>query len=160
VADVGRTSPGSSATRFALVALLATLICELMGTSSARGATPCWQTVVTDWSDGHIDGTYPIGCYRQALHSLPEDIRLYSSATDDITRALARRVRATSRRVAGGIVTTGSASPSTVAAAGSGAPLDSTEPSVLLAGSLAILVALLAGGVLVARRKLPSHRLR
>lgn len=155
-----QTSPCTSAARFALVALLATLICELVGTSSARGATPCWQTVVTDWSDGHIDGTYPLPCYRQALHSLPEDIRLYSSAPDDITRALARSVRATTRRVAGGIATIRSASPGTAAATGRSASLDSTGSPVILAGSLAFLVALLAGGAFVVRRKLPSQRAR
>ena len=87
------------------------IVCELVSTSSARGATPCWQTVVTDWSDGRIDGTYPMGCYRQALQAMPEDIRLYSSAVDDIQRALARRVRATSRTLAGGFVARRSAAP-------------------------------------------------
>ena len=124
-----RTSPCSSAARFALVAILAALICELTSTSSARGATPCWQTVVTDWSDGRIEGTYPISCYRHALRALPEDIRLYSSAVDDIKRALAGRVRTTTRSLAGGFVANRSAAP-TAAAADSGAALRSRWCSV------------------------------
>ncbi len=153
-----RTSPCSSAARFALVAILAALICELTSTSSARGATPCWQTVVTDWSDGRIEGTYPISCYRHALRALPEDIRLYSSAVDDIKRALAGRVRTTTRSLAGGFVANRSAAP-TAAAADSGA--DSLRSPLVLGGSLALLVAVLAGGTFVVRRsKLPSNRTR
>ncbi len=152
-----RTSPCSSAARFALVAILAALVCELTSPSSSRGATPCWQTVVTDWSDGRIDGTYPIACYRHALRALPEDIRLYSSAVDDIKRALADRVRTTTRSLAGGIVANRRAAPST-AAAGSGG--DSLGPPLRLGGALALLVAVLAGGTFVVRRKLPSNRTR
>ena len=112
-----------------------------------------------DWSDGHIDGTYPLGCYRRALRALPDDIRLYSSATDDITRALARQVRAATRSVAGGIVATRSASPSTAARAGNSG-FGAIEPSLVLGGSIVILVAALAGGAFVARRKLSAHRTR
>ena len=52
----------------------------------------CWQRLVTDWSDGAISNLYPISCYRQALENMPEDVRLYSSASDDINRALSGRV--------------------------------------------------------------------
>jgi hypothetical protein len=51
-------------------------------------AAPCWQQVVSDWEDGGIGSTYPLHCYREALAGLPEDIRIYSSAEDDIRRAL------------------------------------------------------------------------
>ncbi len=51
-------------------------------------AAPCWQQVVSDWEDGGIGSTYPVHCYREALARLPEDIRIYSSAEDDIRRAL------------------------------------------------------------------------
>jgi len=44
--------------------------------------------VINDWYDGHIDHTYPIPCYRQALSHLPEDVSTYSSARDDITQAM------------------------------------------------------------------------
>jgi hypothetical protein len=62
----------------------------------ASGKTPCWKLLVNDWYDGRIDKVYPIGCYREALKHLPTDIRQYSSAYDDINRALAARIASTS----------------------------------------------------------------
>jgi hypothetical protein len=56
--------------------------------SPAAAATPCWQRLIDDYSDGRIDRTYPVACYGQALAHLPEDVRVYSSAEDDIQRAL------------------------------------------------------------------------
>ena len=52
-------------------------------------ATPCWKTLLNDWYDGRIDNTYPLHCYTQALTHLPPDVKIYSSAHDDIERALA-----------------------------------------------------------------------
>jgi hypothetical protein len=55
-------------------------------------AAPCWRQVIADWSkDGRIDGTYAVTCYRAAVKQLPEDLRAYSSAPDDIDRALLER---------------------------------------------------------------------
>ena len=63
--------------------------------SSAR-QTPvdngCAEVLVRDWADGRIDGTYPVVCYRAALKSLPTDLRIYSSAPDDISQALQQRI--------------------------------------------------------------------
>jgi len=140
-----------------LVALLAALSYELTIVSSARASKPCWKTVVTDWSDGRIEGSYPVSCYRQALHALPEDIRLYSSAVDDIKRALARRVRATERGVAGGVVVRSAAS---LGGSPGSSGRDAVGVPLVLGSSLALLVALLAGGAFAARRKLPSKRTR
>ena len=47
----------------------------------------CGKAVVADWSDGRIDRTYAAPCYLAAL-DLPEDVRVYSTAKDDISRAL------------------------------------------------------------------------
>ena len=55
-------------------------------------STSCESRLLRDWSDGRIDGTYPVGCYRRALKSLPADLRVYSSAPDDIRQALSRRI--------------------------------------------------------------------
>jgi hypothetical protein len=61
----------------------------LAGTARpATAATPCWKTLLTDWYDGRIDGTYAIHCYTDALTHLPADVQTYSSAHDDILRAL------------------------------------------------------------------------
>jgi hypothetical protein len=154
--DVARTSPSTSAARFLLVAIVAALTYELMAAPAGRTATPCWQELITDWSDGRIDGTYPVACYRKALKAMPEDIRLYSSASDDISRALAGRVHATRR--------TAAAAPS-VAGSALGAPVDGPRRDsfgvpLLLGASLAIIVAILVGGAIVARRKLPPNRTR
>jgi hypothetical protein len=45
-----------------------------------------------DWRDGRIDGVYSSACYRQTLAHLPEDVRVYSTAQADITRALQARL--------------------------------------------------------------------
>jgi hypothetical protein len=55
----------------------------------------CAARVVADWrADGHLNRAYPVQCYQEALASLPEDLRIYSSADSDITRALQNRIRA------------------------------------------------------------------
>jgi hypothetical protein len=54
----------------------------------AAAATPCWKALLTDWYDGRIDNTYQLHCYTDALEHLPPDVRTYSSAHDDILRAL------------------------------------------------------------------------
>lgn len=52
----------------------------------------CAKALLRDWTDGRIDRTYPVGCYRAALQSLPFDLRVYSSAPDDISQALSQRI--------------------------------------------------------------------
>jgi hypothetical protein len=54
----------------------------------AQAATPCWKLLLNDWYDGRIDQTYSVHCYRDALKHLPADVQTYSSAHDDILRAL------------------------------------------------------------------------
>ena len=55
---------------------------------AAAAATPCWKALLNDWYDGRIDNTYPLHCYTDALKHLPADVQTYSSAHDDILRAL------------------------------------------------------------------------
>jgi hypothetical protein len=52
----------------------------------------CKSRLLSDWSDGRIDGVYPLSCYRAALQSLPADLEVYSSAHDDIAQALSERI--------------------------------------------------------------------
>ncbi len=54
----------------------------------AAAATPCWKALLNDWYDGRIDNTYPLHCYSDSLKHLPADVQTYSSAHDDILRAL------------------------------------------------------------------------
>lgn len=58
----------------------------------AAGESSCAKRLLRDWTDGRIDGTYPLACYRSALRSLPTDLRMYSSAPDDIRQALSMRI--------------------------------------------------------------------
>jgi hypothetical protein len=68
--------------------LAAALVAGLARPVTAAAATPCWKTLLTDWYDGRIDNTYPVHCYQDALKHLPPDVQTYSSAHDDILRAL------------------------------------------------------------------------
>jgi hypothetical protein len=54
----------------------------------------CGDNVLRDWYDGRIDGVYPARCYRDALKRMPDDMRTYTSATEDISRELTERLRA------------------------------------------------------------------
>jgi len=60
--------------------------------SSFVPTNTCWKDVVNDWlaHQPNLKGIYPIPCYTQAIQhlSLYPDVQQYSSATDDIHRAL------------------------------------------------------------------------
>jgi hypothetical protein len=80
-----------SAATILLVAFAAgVLLLALPGTAAAK--TPCWKQVLNDWSNGRPIGTYPLHCYRDAIRNLPEDLRDYSSAADDIQAALQAQI--------------------------------------------------------------------
>jgi hypothetical protein len=64
--------------------------------TAAATAEPCWRTILDDWSDGTIERRYAPRCYEAALRNLPTDVRTYTSAEDDIKRALLEAVRTTS----------------------------------------------------------------
>jgi hypothetical protein len=71
-----------------LLALATGALFLLASASPAAAATPCWKTLINDWYDGRIDGTYPAHCYREAIRNAPEDVKTYSSLQEDLTRAL------------------------------------------------------------------------
>jgi hypothetical protein len=69
------------------VALLA-LLCSA-GPAAAAKKPNCAELVVADWYDnGRVDYLYPLHCYRDAIKSLPPDVKDYSSAKEEIERAL------------------------------------------------------------------------
>ncbi len=78
----------------ALVAAAATLlflvVAALAGAPPAAAADDeCAKKVIADWYDnGRVDQIYELQCYRDAVKALPVDVRDYSSAKDDILRAL------------------------------------------------------------------------
>jgi hypothetical protein len=83
----------SLVTPIARAALVATVAALALSTAAvhapaANAATPCWKQLLNDWYDGRIDQTYAVHCYQDALKHLPADVQTYSSAHDDILRAL------------------------------------------------------------------------
>ena len=75
------------------VVLLAALTSLAGSAAPAHAAGSCGKQVINDWYDGRIDGTYDLHCYDDAIEQLPRDLRDYSSAPDDIQRALTSRMR-------------------------------------------------------------------
>jgi hypothetical protein len=71
-----------------LVCTLAVVLsgCSGFGESAAEHA--CGEAVLADWADGSFDRVYADTCYQAALDGMPEDLRAYSTAKDDISRAL------------------------------------------------------------------------
>ena len=95
------SSPGRKQLARALVVCCAAL--AVFAAPAAAAPPPCWKTLLNDWYDGHIDHTYPIPCYHQAIAHLPRDVQNYSSAKDDILRALQVAI---SNQKGGGTTTT------------------------------------------------------
>jgi hypothetical protein len=89
-----------------LIALAAGLLLAAFFPGQAAAGTPCWKKVLNDWSNGRPIRVYPLHCYRDAIRNLPEDLRDYSSAADDIQAALqaqiAKRTGRTPQSVGGG----------------------------------------------------------
>jgi hypothetical protein len=84
-----------------LTTVLALLVSGVGIASAAPAATSvatsdCWLQVVNDWVDNNrVDRTYAIPCYTQAIQHLNSypDVQTYSSAADDIHRALLAAIR-------------------------------------------------------------------
>src|SRR5437868_12525165 len=74
--------------------ILAVAASSLVGAPTAAAAN-CGTAVLKDWADGKLDRAYPVRCYQDALDAMPEDMRSYTTAPDDIKRALLARLRAT-----------------------------------------------------------------
>jgi hypothetical protein len=84
------TAPKLSAVAVA-VAVAVALVAALAGSGPAAAAKQpsCAEQVVADWYDnGRVDYLYPLHCYRDAIKTLPPDVKDYSSAKEEIERAL------------------------------------------------------------------------
>ena len=129
-----------------LVAAVAAALFAL-APAGAHAASNCGDAVLAEWSKGGIHRPYPLRCYGEALRRMPQDIRSYSTAADDIQRALLARQR--SKGVKAEAQSLGRAAPAAARTASSSAmPL----PLVVLAGFALLLVA--AGGAGLAIRRL------
>jgi hypothetical protein len=103
---IGRLSrPRLVTATVALFALLAIGVAVLLATHGSNSAkaikqaarkapvqSPCADALLKDWADGRIDGSYQLACYQVALKSLPTDLQVYSSASEDIAQALSHRI--------------------------------------------------------------------
>jgi predicted membrane-bound mannosyltransferase len=78
-----------------LTLLLAAVVAGATATAgpAAAATKPCWKRLINDWYDGRIDKTYPASCYRAAVKNLPEDVDAYSTAREDLERALLAATR-------------------------------------------------------------------
>jgi hypothetical protein len=77
-----------------VLVVLAALVSLLASAGQAAAAQSCGSKVIDDWyDDGRVDGTYALHCYDDAIENLPRDVRDYSSAKEDIQRALTARKR-------------------------------------------------------------------
>ena len=90
------TIPARNAQSYGRVAFSAALLALLalaIAAGPANAAESCGKRVIDDWyADGRVDGTYPAHCYDDAIEILPRDVRDYSSAKEDIERALQARL--------------------------------------------------------------------
>jgi hypothetical protein len=83
---------GQGRIRIRLLVAVAVGLLALAVTGAAGASQSCGSRLLDDWRDGRIDNTYSVACYRQALAQMPEDVRVYSTAQADITRALQARL--------------------------------------------------------------------
>ena len=72
-------------TLLSTAALVFALLLGAAANATAAGTVPCWKQVISDWYDGRID--------HEAIAHLPEDVQTYSSAKDEINRALMAALR-------------------------------------------------------------------
>ena len=153
----------------ACLASVALLSAVAQPARAASKASPCWKVLLNDWYDGRIDGSYPRHCYNDALKHLPADVSTYSSAREDIQRALqsaiakqekaGHKVGPNTPIVPPAAPTKGSRTTTTGPTKGGSAsgPLDSGSPSslptpLLVLGGLALLLVAAGGAGLIAKR--------
>ena len=132
-----RSRPQTIERLLCALAAIAALVAVLLAAAPASAAPSCARQVIDDWyDDGRVDRTYPLHCYDDAIEALPPDVRDYSSAKEDIQRALQARMRnepappATTdpSPAAGGTSTTPSKPPKNQTTTDASDPKDETTP--------------------------------
>jgi hypothetical protein len=69
------------------LACAAVAVAFVGGGTGAAARPACAEAVLHDWARGALGSGYAPECYEAAIDELPEDLRAYTSAADDITRA-------------------------------------------------------------------------
>jgi hypothetical protein len=154
----------------ALTAVLVASVAAAAASFAAPAqASDCGKAVLKAWDEGRLDSSFAPACYREALKELPEDIRIYSSAQDDINRALIASVarnstqrRTTQAGAVKGIVRTlsGTAPAKAVrerAVAAAADPNANTVPLTVLVSAAGAVVLVGAAGISVVARRLRRH---
>jgi hypothetical protein len=86
---VTNATPPIRSLRALTVAAAVAALAALALSAPASAMTKCGQQVLNDWWDNtRVDKTYPLHCYREAIKGLPEDLKQYGQAADDIQRDL------------------------------------------------------------------------
>ena len=98
--------PGAQRVRRGLVLTLV-LMCAALAVLVLPGVgnadrPACAGSVLDDWTRGTLDSHYAPECYQAAIDALPEDLRAYTTAADDIRRAAIAATRAVNTSSAGG----------------------------------------------------------
>jgi len=74
---------------FLLTLTVGLLLLGSVSVTPAAAKRPCWKDVASDWfSDLKVDGVYAPHCYREAIKHLPPVTDSYSTARDEIRRAM------------------------------------------------------------------------
>ena len=68
----------------AIAALVLAVTAVYAAPAQARPA--CADAIIEEWSSGMLVASYSLDCYEAAIDALPEDLRAYTSAADDISR--------------------------------------------------------------------------
>jgi hypothetical protein len=80
--------PRPSLRRCLISLACAAVALAFVGGGTGVAARPaCAEAVLHDWARGALGSGYAPECYEAAIDELPEDLRAYTSAADDITRA-------------------------------------------------------------------------
>ena len=85
-----RNQPPVNVRRLSFIVVVLAALTLSAGAGPAFAAKSCGKQVIDDWYDnGRVDRIYELQCYRDAIKQLPVDVKTYSSAKEDIERALA-----------------------------------------------------------------------
>lgn len=107
----------------------------------SHAAPDCATAIIEEWAGGALRPTHPLDCYDAALDALPEDLRAYTTAADDISRVATTASRS-------GVPTRGLASTSVSSESAREFPLP-----VALLGAFVVVLAASGLGASVARRR-------
>ena len=85
-----------------VVSVAVVVAIALTGCAYGSAARPaCADAVLDDWTKGTLDASHSPECYEAAIDALPEDLRAYTTAADDIGRMAISATRSAGEIVAG-----------------------------------------------------------